>query len=129
MSFALAATTLARRSTAKSAAAAVQKSTVRALGASPPTPPFARNLAPGEKLVEDHELVWDDGVAPELTIDFDAQHVSTGEGLAWFLGGLGFFTGLYQLCKFANVEANNPAVSRNADIVVDLKDYRKNAQP
>lgn len=95
----------------------------RSLGSSPPTPPFARNLAPTTKLVEDHELVWDDGVAPELTIDFDSQHVSTGEGLAWWLGGLGFFTGLFQFCKTFDMEGNNPAVNRKADIVGDFRNY------
>ena len=33
------------------------------------------------QLVESNEAIWDDGVAPEYTIDFDAQHVDSAEGL------------------------------------------------
>jgi len=87
-------------------------------GSTPPLPPFARNVAPTEKLVEEHDLVWDDGVAPELAIDFDAQHVSKGEALAWWLGGLGFFVGLYQLVKWSDPASKNPAVNRSLNMVV-----------
>lgn len=87
-------------------------------GSTPPLPPFARNLAPTEKLVEEHDLVWDDGVAPELTIDFDAAHVSKSEGLAFWLGGLGFFVGLYQLVRWIDPAAQNPAVNRSMNMVV-----------
>eukprot|EP00804_Cyclotella_cryptica_P029104 CCRYP_005287-RA/>CCRYP_005287-RA protein AED:0.04 eAED:0.04 QI:135/1/1/1/1/1/2/203/111 len=48
-----------------------------------------------EKLVEQYDAIWDDGVAPEVTLDFDCQHISSGEGLAWWLGGLGFFATLF----------------------------------
>ena len=59
-----------------------------------------------------------DGVAPELTIDFDAQHISKGEGLAWWLGGIGFFVGLYQLVKWTDPASKNPAVDRSYNMVV-----------
>jgi hypothetical protein len=42
-------------------------------------------------LSENHDLVWDDGVAPELCIDFDAPFISKYEGLAMWLGGIAFF--------------------------------------
>mmetsp|Transcript_51731 Transcript_51731/g.76682 ORF Transcript_51731/g.76682 Transcript_51731/m.76682 type:complete len:130 (+) Transcript_51731:36-425(+) len=88
-------------------------------GYTPPVPPFARNLAPQDKLVEEHDLIWDDGVAPELTIDFDCQHVSKTEGLAWFLGGLGFFSGLYNLVALTDPAGKNPALNRRMNMVVD----------
>eukprot|EP00752_Nemacystus_decipiens_P015401 g13734.t1 len=50
-------------------------------GGGPPQPPFARNKPVDYQLDENHELVWDDGVAPETTIDFDAPHMSLSEGL------------------------------------------------
>ena len=84
-------------------------------------PPFARNLAPTSRLPEEHELVWDDGVAPELTIDFDAQHVPKWEGLAWWLGGFGFFATIFGMAKMGvlgglggDPSTWNPAVNREA---------------
>ena len=37
---------------------------------------------------------------------------------AWFLGGLGFFTGLYQFAKSMDMESQNPAVNRKHDLVI-----------
>ena len=51
-------------------------------GATPPLAPFARIPPESEKLVEQYDAIWDDGVAPEVTLDFDCQHISSGEGLA-----------------------------------------------
>lgn len=53
--------------------------------------PFVRYPAPSRPLNEEHELIWDDGVAPETCIDFDAPHMSKNEGLQWWLSGFGFF--------------------------------------
>ena len=88
-------------------------------GPSPPLPPFARNLAPTKTLHEEHEVVWDDGVAPELTLDFDAQHISKKEGGLWWLAGLAFFASLFGLCKLNGPEGMNPAVNRVANIIPD----------
>mmetsp|Transcript_4511 Transcript_4511/g.4278 ORF Transcript_4511/g.4278 Transcript_4511/m.4278 type:complete len:129 (-) Transcript_4511:256-642(-) len=88
-------------------------------GASPPLPPFQRLPVPSQKLVENHDAVWDDGVAPEVGLDFDCQHISKNEGIMWWLGGLGFFTGVFQLIKFSDPEGKNPAVNRRMNIVVD----------
>eukprot|EP00804_Cyclotella_cryptica_P008837 CCRYP_013073-RA/>CCRYP_013073-RA protein AED:0.03 eAED:0.03 QI:216/1/1/1/1/1/2/140/136 len=86
-------------------------------GATPPLPPFARIPPEYEKLVEQYDAIWDDGVAPEVTLDFDCQHISSGEGLAWWLGGLGFFATLFQVVKATNPEAKNPAVNRRMNAV------------
>jgi hypothetical protein len=31
--------------------------------------------------VEQYDAIWDDGVAPEVTLDFDCQHIDSGEAL------------------------------------------------
>ncbi len=87
--------------------------------ASPPIPPFARNLAPSSRLHEEHELVWDDGVAPELTIDFDASHIGKWEGLAWWLGGFGFFGLVFAFASWTDPASKNPAVNREAMMIPD----------
>ena len=38
-----------------------------------------------------------DSVAPELCIDFDAQHFTRMQGLAMWCGGLAFFASFYTL--------------------------------
>ena len=57
--------------------------------------PFKRSPAPAEPLHEEHELVWDDGVAPEVCLDFDAPYISKSLGLKMFLGGFLFFGSIY----------------------------------
>ena len=68
--------------------------------------------SPFSQLHEEHELVWSDGVAPETAIDFDAPHVTPGEGLAWWLGGFGFFYSVYWFARSVDHPANNPAAPR-----------------
>lgn len=75
---------LARRSAARSTALAksnYSNSAVALGGATPPLPPFARIPPESEKLVEQYDAIWDDGVAPEVTLDFDCQHIDSGEAL------------------------------------------------
>lgn len=88
-------------------------------GASPPLPPFARHPVPTQKLVENNDAVFDDGVAPEIGLDFDCQHVSSTEGVLSWLGGLSLFVGLYQFIKSTDPEGKNPAVNRKMNVVVD----------
>eukprot|EP00557_Chaetoceros_sp_GSL56_P004104 CAMPEP_0176487930 /NCGR_PEP_ID=MMETSP0200_2-20121128/6421_1 /TAXON_ID=947934 /ORGANISM="Chaetoceros sp., Strain GSL56" /LENGTH=126 /DNA_ID=CAMNT_0017884845 /DNA_START=66 /DNA_END=446 /DNA_ORIENTATION=+ len=88
-------------------------------GASPPLPPFARSPVPSQKLVENNDAVWDDGVAPELALDFDCQHVSKTEGILSWLGGLGLFVALFQVVKMSDPQSKNPAVNRKMNVVVD----------
>jgi hypothetical protein len=63
--------------------------------------------------------VWDDGVAPEVALDFDCQHVDSTEGLLWWIGGLAFFATLFQVVKATKPELKNPAVSRSMNLVID----------
>ena len=57
-------------------------------------------------------MMWDDGVAPETCIDFDAPHVSSAKALMWLMGGLGFFGGLGFLVSRTDPAGRNPAVPR-----------------
>ena len=74
-----------RSLTRRSTTAAITKSYSTSLpalgGTTPPLPPFTRIPPESEKLVEQYDAIWDDGVAPEVTLDFDCQHISSGEGL------------------------------------------------
>lgn len=70
-------------------------------------------------MVENSDAVWDDGVAPELALDFDAPHISSQEGLATWAGGLfGFFV-LYQTISLITNGAkdDNPALPHASDVV------------
>merc|ERR1712137_300404 len=51
-------------------------------------PPHFRLPLPKQDLLEEDELIWNDGVAPEACLDFDAPHVSSYEALAWWFGGI-----------------------------------------
>jgi hypothetical protein len=42
-------------------------------------------------LIENYDAVWDDGVAPELALDFDAPNISSKEALTTLMGAFGVF--------------------------------------
>jgi hypothetical protein len=66
----------------------------------PPPPPFARIAVPSQPLHEEVELVWNDGVAPETLIDFDAPHIPKYQALkhlGYALGGLATLMGVVTL--------------------------------
>jgi hypothetical protein len=70
------------------------------------------------QLVENDDCLFDDGVAPELALDFDSQHISSGEALLTWAGaltGLGVF---WFFLRSSNPEGKNPAVNRKFDLVV-----------
>ncbi len=56
--------------------------------------------------------MWDDTVAPEATLDFDAPHVSTSEVLMTVAGAALFFMGLYTMVSISDPEASNPVAPR-----------------
>jgi hypothetical protein len=74
-------------------------------------------------MTENSDALWDDGVAPELALDFDAPHISSREGLYSWLAGLSTFAILYQVIKFWTNGAvdDNPALPHVTDLVD--KDY------
>ena len=75
------------------------------------------------QLVENHDCLFDDAVAPELALDFDCQNVSTGEGfLSWGLA-IGAYLTLFNVIKYiGRPDIENPAVGRDEldDICIDL---------
>lgn len=75
-------------------------------------PPFVRRAVAYDTLPESDELVWDDGVAPETCLDFDAEHVSTGTAFAWLLGGFAFFGLLYGYQTLKDPENMRPTATR-----------------
>ncbi|KAK8797813.1 hypothetical protein WA171_005344 [Blastocystis sp. BT1] len=64
-----------------------------------PPPPYVQRRAPTKSLSEHAELIWEDGVAPETAIDFDAQNVSTGHAFLWWASGMGLFFLLWEGVK------------------------------
>ena len=120
---------LARRSSAALTKQQQYSTSAVVRGGTPPLAPFARIPPESEKLVEHYDAIWDDGVAPEVTLDYDCQHISSGEGLAWWLGGLGFFATLYQVVKATDPDSKNPAVNRAMNRVggnpVELGGWKK----
>lgn len=84
-----------------------------------PPPPFARMPAPSGPVHEQYELIWNDSVAPELCIDFDAQHFTRMQGLAMWCGGLAFFASFYTL-----ISCTEPPKLRKAEKRIDsLPDF------
>lgn len=71
------------------------------------------------QLVENIDAVFDDGVAPELALDFDCQHVDSTEGLMWWLGGFGFFAVVYNIIKTTKPEDKKPCVNRKMNMVIE----------
>ncbi|KAJ1390566.1 hypothetical protein B484DRAFT_340927, partial [Ochromonadaceae sp. CCMP2298] len=61
----------------------------------PMMPPFARLRLPTGKIPQETELVWDDSVAPETCVDFDAPHVESKDVYLQWLMVMGFFVGIY----------------------------------
>lgn len=66
----------------------------------PPLPVYVRRPEEANTLPEDHELLWDDGVAPEMCVDFDLPHEDAYEGLGWFSVGIGIFVAYGLFVKF-----------------------------
>lgn len=69
--------------------------------------------------MENNDCLFDDGVAPELALDFDSQHISSGEALATWAGALTGLGAFWYFLSTTNIEASNPAVSRKFNMVVD----------
>ena len=72
-------------------------------------PPFVRSPPPEGPLHEEHELIWDDGVAPEVCLDFDAPYIAKSLGLKMWLGGFAFFTAVFSFASLQPYDTN-PAV-------------------
>ena len=77
-------------------------------------PPFLRNQPPKQRLHEENELIWDDGVAPETCIDFDASHIPSSQGLFMWLCGLGFFATVATIITISDPQSLNKVTPRAA---------------
>ena len=62
------------------------------------------------------ELVWDDSVAPETCIDFDAPHISTSEMLWSIASVAAMFGALYTYVVLSDPEGSNPVAKRETVI-------------
>ncbi len=62
------------------------------------------------------ELVWDDTVAPETCVDFDAPHVSSAEVFRMILVAIAGFTGLYAYVAWTDPVGSNPVALRSTVI-------------
>ena len=91
----------------------------------PPPPTFQRLPPPSRNVHEERELLWDDGVAPELALDFDAPELSKWEGLAWWAGGLGFFAALGGFIAFVWDPASRKRTVRRELHLGDALPYAK----
>ena len=83
-----------------------------------------------QQIPEEVELVWDDTVAPETCIDFDAPHVSTKDVLLSFFAAFGFFGAVLTLVTLSDPVGSNPVARRSAVISQESFDFsmgRKNA--
>lgn len=81
-------------------------------------------------MTENTDCLWDDGVAPELALDFDLPNVSSREAL-WTSGGVfAFFALFYQGVK-AVTEAGegNPALNHSTDCVIPDFSILENTTP
>jgi hypothetical protein len=68
------------------------------------------------------ELVWDDSVAPETCIDFDAHEtISSSQMWASFAAGMGFFLSVYLLVRLSDPPARNPVATRRE--IMTAKEY------
>jgi hypothetical protein len=58
------------------------------------------------------ELVWDDSVAPEACLDFDAPHVESSEVFKMFFGAFAGFALLMGLVILSDPPGQNPVALR-----------------
>ena len=72
--------------------------------------------------MENIDAVWNDGVAPELALDFDCQHIDSREGFLMWLGGFGAFATLYQIIKASDPQAKKPCVNRKMNVIAEFRD-------
>ena len=87
-------------------------------------PPFARTQTPTARLHEEHELIWDDGVAAETCIDFDCAHLPAWWTLPTFFGGMGFFATFLGVMALSDPVGQNPVkpkVTRRERPAVDRR--------
>ncbi|KAG9415690.1 hypothetical protein AC1031_000075 [Aphanomyces cochlioides] len=79
----------------------------------PPPPPYARLPVPhGKPIPLNRDLVWSDGVAPELLIDFDSPHITTLHAVKALVGTLALVPVLIGVLTWANPDGWRQAAKR-----------------
>lgn len=76
--------------------------------------------------MENHDCLFDDACAPELALDFDCQNISTSEGIASWMMGMGAFATLFLTIKYiSDPPSRNPAITRaeSDDIVHPVRQH------
>ena len=81
-------------------------------GGGPVPPPFARTQTATKRLFEEHELIWDDGVAAETCLDFDCAHLPAWWTAPVWAGGLGFIACFIGAVALSDPAAANPVVPK-----------------
>mmetsp|Transcript_7495 Transcript_7495/g.9767 ORF Transcript_7495/g.9767 Transcript_7495/m.9767 type:complete len:136 (-) Transcript_7495:124-531(-) len=105
-------------------------SSLQAGGMVPPLPSFARNAVKSERIPENADAVWDDGVAPELALDFDMPNVSTMEAVGTLGAAFGMFYVLIQGILFTmNHDAAPATLMGDSGMYVDKNWSDHNATP
>lgn len=66
--------------------------------------------------------MWDDSVAPETAIDFDAPHVDTKEVVFAAFLGASFFALLYTFIALNDPAKRSPLASKQA--IISVEDFR-----
>ena len=78
------------------------------------------------QLTENSDALWDDGVAPELALDFDAPNISSQRALWTTLSVLTGFATFYQILKATTPTEGNPALNHSTDCVVPDYSFLEN---
>mmetsp|Transcript_39641 Transcript_39641/g.40407 ORF Transcript_39641/g.40407 Transcript_39641/m.40407 type:complete len:135 (+) Transcript_39641:65-469(+) len=89
----------------------------------PALPPFARLAPPSGTIPNEVELVWDDHVAPETCIDFDAPNVSGKQAWGSLLAVFAGLAGLFALISISDPAGNCPVAPRSTVIPFDGLKY------
>eukprot|EP00753_Platysulcus_tardus_P006792 PLAT14580.1.p1 GENE.PLAT14580.1~~PLAT14580.1.p1 ORF type:complete len:142 (-),score=53.95 PLAT14580.1:56-448(-) len=81
-------------------------------GGGGPNLPYVYRSFHRDDVPEEYDLLWADGVAPELMIDFDVPHTSTAEALLTMGVGFAFFGTVYAMCAWYDPPSKNKAAPR-----------------
>jgi hypothetical protein len=75
-------------------------------------------------MTENSDALWNDGVAPELALDFDLPNTSTAEAMWTWVGGFSCFFILFLGIKAVTTDDDNPALPHSTErLVPDYSDH------
>ncbi|KAI3437646.1 hypothetical protein D9Q98_000097 [Chlorella vulgaris] len=85
--------------------------------------PLAKPLPPSQALMEEDELIWDDGTAnPEPCLD-QFTLVSKYGALGWLAGGLSIFVGLGSWAAWSAPEKRVPWAQKDVVVPPEVADF------